>query len=38
VRLYSGFEDRGYGRTDVLTYNLGSHVAPPLCNSVRAAG
>jgi hypothetical protein len=31
-----GFDGRGYGRTDVLTYNCGSHVAPPLCNSVRA--
>src|SRR5262249_18022020 len=24
------------GRTDGMTYNCGSHVAPPLCNSVRA--
>jgi hypothetical protein len=35
VRL-GRFDGRGYGRTDVMTYNCGSHVAPPVCNSVRA--
>src|SRR5207249_2165393 len=33
---FDRLDSRGYGRTDGMTYNCGSHVAPPVCNSVRA--
>ncbi len=32
-----GLDGIGYRRTDRLTYNCSSHLAPPMCNLVRAA-